>query len=301
MNVRYSSLLLVSILALSGCGGGSDSDSGDSSVTPNTGSPSVEQNTNTQQRQEPEPFAGSYSGVINSDLKDIYNTYLSMSTIVNNDGEFWMVYTNNGFIYNANDLVFGLINGKFKKSSNPNFTSLSSNATDYSFTSNSVGTRSIDLDLGRQNGADFTFFETVVYEDVSNPEGFEEELRYPVFLDYNQGNSTDKLEDYKGVYQGALVTTSTRSTASMVTNAISKGRMGYSIVDEQGCIIEGDITFDPKSIYLRVDGNVDNSAITCHLEEGKVHGLVTKDDDKSKVLMLVNDDNKEAYVFSVVS
>ena len=294
MKIRYLSLALASVLALSGCGS-DDSGSGVSSTPPK------EVVDKTPQRQEPESFAGSYSGIINSDLKDIYNTSLSMSTIVNNDGEFWMVYTNNGFIYNPNNLVFGLVNGKFKKSDNPNVTSLSSNATDYSFTSNSISRRLIDLDPMPYSGADFTFFETVVYEDEFNPEGFEEELRYPVFLNYDQGNFKDQLKDYKGVYQGALVTTSTRSTASMVTNDISKGKMGYSIVDEHGCIIAGNITFDPKSIYLRVDGNVDNSAATCFLESGKVHGLVSKDDEKSKVLMLVNDDNEEAYVFSVIS
>lgn len=302
MHVRYLSLVLISMLGVSGCGGGGDSDSGGSSIIPNTDIPSIEHNTDTtQKRQVPEPFAGSYGAVINSDLKDIYKTDLFMSTIVNNDGEFWMIYTNNGFLYSAGDLVFGLVNGTFEKSSNPNFTSLSSNATDYSFTSNSVSTRSIDLDSRSNGGADFTFFENIIVEDVSNPEGFQEELRYPVFLNYNEGNSTDKLEDYKGMYQGALVTTNTRNKASLVTNNISQGRMKYSIVDEQGCTIDGYIIFDPKSIYLRVDGNVDNPAITCPLEAGKVHGLVTKDRYDSKTLILVNDDNKEAYVFSVVS
>lgn len=296
MNIRYLSLALASMLAISGCGG-SDGDS-ENSVSPAIPDETVDK---VPQRQEPEPFAGSYGAVINSDLKDIYKTDLFMSTIVNNDGEFWMIYTNNGFLYSAGDLVFGLINGKFKKSSNPNFTSLSSNATDYSFTSNTIGTRSIDLDLGRQNGADFTFFENIVYEDASNPDGFQEELQYPVFLNYNEGNSTDQLKDYKGVYQGALVTTSMRNKASLVTNDISQGKMGYSIIDEKGCVIKGNITFDPKSIYLRVDGNVENSAITCPLEAGKVHGLVTKDRYDAKTLILVNDDNEEAYVFSVVN
>ena len=294
MNKRYLSLALASMLALYGCGGG-DGDSSDATTTPEK---IVDE---PQQRQDPEAFAGSYGAVINSSLKDIYKTDLFMSTIVNNDGEFWTIYTNNGFIYSAEDLVFGLINGKFNKSDNLNLTSLSSNATDYSFTSNSINARSIDFDSRGASGANFTFFEPIVYEDASNPDGFQEELQYPVFLNYNEGNSTDQLKDYRGVYQGALVTTSTRNKASLVTSDISKGKMAYSIIDEQGCTIKGYITFDPKSVYLRVDGDVDNSSTACALEAGEVHGLITKDRDESKTLVLVNDDSEEAYVFSVIS
>lgn len=298
MNVRYLSLFLVSMLAVSGCGGDSDSDSGDSAVTANPGMP----NTGiTQKRQEPEPFAGSYGRVINSDLKEIYKTDLFMSTIVNNDGEFWKVYTNNGFTYNANNLVFGLINGKFEKSSSPNVTTLSSNANDYNFTSNTIQLRSINLDFGRKDGAYFTFYEDRFSTGGLDSDDLQDQDQYPVFLNYNEGNSTDQLKDYKGVYQGALVTTRTRNTASLVTNDISQGKMGYSIVDEKGCIIKGNITFDPKSVYLHVDGEADSSAITCNIKEGKVHGLVTKDRYDSKTLILVNDDNEEAYVFSVIS
>ncbi|SJN42754.1 hypothetical protein [Psychrobacter sp. JB385] len=294
MNTRYSSLVLASVLALSGCG----SDDSGSGTSP---TPSEEVVDKVAQRQEPESFAGSYGTVINRALEDIYKTNLYMSTIVNNDGEYWMIYTNNGFIYNPNDLVFGLINGKFKESSAPNATSLSSRATDYSFTNNSISTRSIDLESRSDGDAYFTFLETVVYEDESNPEGFEEEVWYPVFLNRTEGNSTDQLKDYKGMYQGALVTTNTRNKASLVTDNISQGKMRYSIVDEQGCIIAGNIIFDPKSVYLRVDGVVDNSAVTCLIKAGKAHGLVTKDRYDAKTLILVNDDNEEAYVFSVIS
>lgn len=294
MNIRYSSLVLASVLALSGCG----SDDSGSGTSP---TPSEEVVDKVAQRQEPESFAGSYGTVINRALEDIYKTNLYMSTIVNNDGEYWMIYTNNGFIYNPNDLVFGLINGKFKESSVPNATSLSSRATDYSFTNNSISTRSIDLESRSDGDAYFTFLETVVYEDESNPEGFEEEVWYPVFLNRTEGNSTDQLKDYKGMYQGVLVTTNTRNKASLVTDNISQSKMRYSIVDEQGCIIAGNIIFDPKSVYLRVDGVVDNSAVTCLIKAGKAHGLVTKDRYDAKTLILVNDDNEEAYVFSVIS
>lgn len=290
MNIRYLSLALAFVVALSGCGGGDSS------------SETLEKPVNdTLTRQEPASFAGSYGGVIGSALKDFYNTSLSMSTIVNNDGEFWMTYSNLGFIHSAEseNLTFGLIHGKFEKSDALYIDTLSTNATDYSFTSHNTSSRLIDFDLGGTQGAEFTFFDTMVYEDPSYPEGFTELVPYSVYLDYDQGNSTDQLKDYEGVYQGALVTTHTSNTASMVTNTVSTNKMGYSIIDEQGCIIEGDISFDPKSIYLRADGNVNSSADTCLLEEGAVHGLVSKDDDNSKVLILVSDDNNDAYVFSV--
>lgn len=284
MNIRYLSLALASILALSGCGSDSDSSS-------SVNKPTIPEQPNPEQplpeKTQNQVFGFAFNG--KSDLQNIHDTSgVVQRLVVDNSGEYWMIY-NNTIDLQGNQLAtlpdkvsYGLMHGTFSK-----------NAINYSYNSETT-----DFSVLNRTRRVFDFsVETVANNALS--------LIYIIdFGDTLAVNTNSvlarttlpekqEISEQVGQSTGALAGTFGVSSGTFTVNKDGT----FNIIDTRQCIIRGTLKNNNDSKFTVVDAIIDASSQRCPLEDGVASGIRLIDDEGGTILLTTPNDNN-GYIFN---
>ncbi len=292
MNIRYSSLLLASILALSGCG--SDSDSNASVNEPTTPEqPNPEQPL--PEETENQVFGFAFDGT--TDLSNLYGTdAVVQRLVVDTSGEYWLI-NNNTIDANGEQLdplpsksVIGLTHGKFgEEMADGYYPSLSTDfITDFT-AFNSM--RSV-FNLGAKAVNDDTL--KLMYQYSS---GNSTTINSNASLIKNDIPMKESIEQQIGQYTGTLIGASDGRFGLGLGTLTINANGTFSIIDTRQCMIQGTLDNSTDSKFTVVNVTIDASSERCPLENGEAEGIRLIDKEGGTIVFTTPNDNN-GYIFN---
>lgn len=290
MDIRYSSLFLASMLALSGCGSDSDSSSSVNEPTtpelPNPEEPAPEEMQN-------QVFGFAFDGTTN--LSNIYAAdAVVQRLVVDTNGEYWLINNNTidaqgeqlGFDVLPSNLIYGLSHGNFSEQITDN--RYQSTATDFAtaFSTSEVKRRTFDLnaELVTEDKLRLIYESNTGNTTVFNSNALLKKSSIP---------TKESIDQQVGQYTGALAGTFGVSSGTFTVNANGT----FSIIDTRQCLIQGTLDNSTDSKFTVVSVDIDASSQRCPLEDGEAKGIRLIDEEGGTIVLTTPNDNS-GYIFN---
>lgn len=292
MDIRYSSLFLASILALSGCGSESDSSSSINEPTkpelPNPDEPSPEEMQN-------QVFGFAFDGTTN--LSNIYGVdAVVQRLVVDTNGEYWLI--NNNTIDAQGEQIdplpskplIGLTHGKFSaKMVDGHYPSTSTDFTTNFIAFNSM--RSV-FNLSAEPVTDDKV--RLTYKDNS---GSTTAINSNALLVKSSIQTKESIDQQIGQYTGALTGAPDGLFGLGVGTLTINANGTFSIVDTRQCLIQGTLDNSTDSKFTVVNATIDASSQRCPLENGEAKGIRLIDEEGGTIVLTTANDNS-GYIFN---
>lgn len=285
MNIRYLSLALASVLALSGCGSDSNDNNNNVSlpsapVLPTPGLPKPD-------RPQNQVFGFAFDG--KSDLRNIHDTNnVVQRLVVDDSGEYWMIY-NNTIDLQGNQLdplpdkvSYGLMHGTFSENT-VNY-SYNSKVTDFSVLNRTRRVFDFSVETVANNALSLIYIIDFGDTLAVNTNSVLARTTLP---------EKQKISEQVGQSTGALAGTFGVSSGTFTVN---KGGT-FNIIDTRQCIIRGTLKNNNNSKFTVVDAIIDASSQRCPLEDGVASGIRLIDDEGGTILLTTPNDNN-GYIFN---
>lgn len=292
MDIRYSSLLLASILALSGCGSDSDSNASVNEPTipeqPNPEQPLPEETQN-------QVFGFAFDGTTN--LSNIYAAdSVVQRLVVDTNGEYWLI-NNNTIDAQGEQLdplpikpFIGLTHGRFSAEMvDGHYPSTSTDFTTNFIAFNSI--RSV-FNLSAEPVTDDKV--RLTYKDNS---GNTTAINSNALLVKSSIPIKESIDQQIGQYTGALTGAPDGLFGLGVGTLTINANGTFSIVDTRQCLIQGTLDNSTNSKFTIVNATIDASSQKCPLEDGEAKGIRLIDEEGGTIVLTTPNDNS-GYIFN---